>query len=141
MATIVAAQTTVSNWNTVKAIAPGTHVRIRTGSRTATGEVDRTADDALVVTSEKGQERFDRQQVLAVSIRKAGHRKRNALIGLAAGAGVGLVIGLAARAKPGQLQIISNSAVAGGITAAGALGGTIVGLVLPTGGWREVYRN
>ncbi|MGA2712144.1 MAG: hypothetical protein ABSG41_03480 [Bryobacteraceae bacterium] len=84
---------------------------------------------------------FDRQQVSVVSVKKPGHRTRNALIGLAAGAGIGLGIGIATRAKPGQLKIVSNGAVVAGVTAAGALAGTIVGIAIPTSGWREIYRK
>jgi hypothetical protein len=139
-ATTMAAQTSGANWDAVKALRAGTRVRIAAGS-TVRGNIDRITDDALVVTSGKGQETFDRQQVSAVSVQKPGRRKRNALIGLALGTGVGLGIGIAARSKPGQLDIIPNSAIVAGFTVAGALVGTIVGVVIPTGGWREIYRK
>jgi hypothetical protein len=139
--TTLAAQTSLTNWNTVKALTVGTEVRITAGSRTVRGTIDRITDDTLVMTSGKIQEMFDRQQVSAVSQRKLGHRMRNALIGLAAGTGAGLGIGIAARAKPNQLQLISNSAVTGAFTLAGALTGTVVGAVIPTGGWREIYKQ
>jgi hypothetical protein len=135
------AQTNVADWNAVKALTVGTEVRITSGSRSIRGEIERTTDDVLVVTSRKGQEMFERQQVSVVSIKKAGHRKRNTLIGLAAGAGGGLAIGIAARAKPGQWEIISNDVVTAGFVAAGAIVGTVVGVIIPTGGWREVYRR
>ena len=136
VATTVAAQT---NWDAVKALATGTQVRISAGSRTVSGKIERITDDALVVDSGKGQETFDRQQVAAVSVKKPGHRMRNALIGLAAGTGVGLGIGIAARAKPGQLTVIPNAAIVAGFTAAGAIAGTVVGVVIPTSGWRAIY--
>ena len=135
------AQTSVNNWNTVKALTSGTSVRITAGSRTVSGKVDRITDDALVATSEKGEEVFDRQQVSVVSIKKPSHRQRNALIGLAAGTGVGLGIGLAARSRSGQLEIVPNGAITAGCAVAGALLGTIVGVVIPTGGWREIYKK
>ncbi len=141
MATTLAAQTNVADWNTVKALTTGTQVRITVGSRTVRGEIDRTTDDALVVTSGKGQEMFDRQQVSVVSVKKLSHRKRNTLIGLAAGTGVGLGIGIATRPKPGQLEVITPGAITAGFTAAGAIGGTLVGVIIPTGGWREVYKK
>jgi hypothetical protein len=141
VATTIAAQTDTPGWNTVKALAPGTQVRITAGSRMVRGQIDRITDDALLMISERGQETFDRQQVSAVLVKRLNHRKRNALIGLAAGAGVGLGIGIAARSSPGQLQIIPNAAITAGFAVAGALGGTIAGAVIPTGGWREVYKK
>jgi hypothetical protein len=44
----------------------------------------------LVVISRKGHETFSRQQVSVVLVKKLSHRKRNALVGLEAGPGVGL---------------------------------------------------
>ncbi len=63
MATPLAAQTNVAAWNAVKALTTGTQVRVTVGSRTIRGEIERTTDDVLVVTSGKSQEMFDRQQV------------------------------------------------------------------------------
>ena len=74
--------------------------------------------------------------------RKVNHRKRNALIGKAVGKRAAwLGTGIAVRAKPGELQIVPNAAVAAVFTVAGALVGTVVGLVIPTGGWREIYKR
>lgn len=137
----MAGQTNVGDWSAVKALAPGTQVRVAAGSRTVSGRIGRITDDAVAVTSGNGQENFDRQQVSAVSVKKPSHRKRNTLIGLAAGTGTGLVAGLASRSKAGQLNVVSNSAVVGALTAAGAVVGAIVGLVVPTGGWREIYKK
>ena len=89
LATVVVAQTNATAWNTVKALTAGTEVRITTISQTVRGRIDRITDDALVVTSAKGQEMFDRQQITQVSVRSNGHSGRNALIGFGAGAGVG----------------------------------------------------
>jgi len=93
------------------------------------------------VTSGKGQEMFDRQEISVVSVKKPSRRKRNTLIGVAAGAGVGLAIGIATRPSSGQWEVISPDVVAAGLVAAGAIGGTLVGVIIPTGGWREVYKK
>src|SRR5580700_577420 len=87
VATALAGQTNLANWNTVKALKPGTDVRIAAGPRTVRGIVDRITDDTMVVT---------------------GHRMSNALIGLGAGTGVGLGIGLDARSREGVMQIVPN---------------------------------
>jgi hypothetical protein len=137
----LAGQTGAHDWNAVRALAPGTSGRITVGARTIRGTINRTTDEALVITSGAGQESIDRQQVSTVSVQQPSHRKRNALIGLAAGTGVGLGIGVAARPKSNQLQIVSSSTVVAAATVAGALVGTIVGVVIPTGGWKEIYRK
>lgn len=141
VATTLVAQTNVGDWNTVKALTTGTQVRITAGSRSVRGEIERTTDDILVVTSGKGQEMFDRQQISVVSVKKPSRRKRNTLIGLAAGAGGGLAIGIAARPGPGQWEIVSSEAVTAGLVGAGAIVGSFVGVIIPTGGWREVYKK
>jgi hypothetical protein len=84
---------------------------------------------------------FGWQQVSSVSAKKPGHRMRNVLIGLGAGTGAGLGIGLGVKSTPTQLQIVPNSAVVGGATAAGAAIGILDGAVIPTGGWHEIYKQ
>lgn len=138
VATAAASQT---NWDPVKALSTGTRVRVTAGGRTVKGNVDHVTDDAVAVTTGKGQQTLDRQQVSVVSVAKPSHRKRNALIGLGAGTGAGLGIGLASRSGPNQLHLVPNSAVIVGSTVAGALVGTLVGVVIPTGGWHEIYRK
>jgi hypothetical protein len=140
-AATMSAQSNRTDWNAVKALTARTEVRITAGSRTVSGAIDRITDDTLAITAGKGQEMFDRQQVSSVSTKKPGHRMRNALIGLGAGTGAGLGIGLGIRAHPDQLHIVSTSAVVGGSAAAGAVIGTLVGAVIPTGGWREIYKQ
>lgn len=141
LTTTLAAQTNVADWNTVKALTTGTQVRISAGSRTVQGEIERSTDDVLVVASRKGQEMFDREQISGVSVKKPSHRKRNTLIGLGVGAGAGLGVGIATRPSSGQWEIISPDVVAAGLVAAGAIGGTLVGVIIPTGGWREIYKK
>jgi hypothetical protein len=141
MAATVAAQTNATNWSTVKALPTGTDVQIAASSRTVRGKIDRVTDDTLVVTSGKGQEMFRQAEVTQVSVKKPGHRKRNTLIGLAVGTGVGLVIGVASRAKSNQLQFVSNGLIVAAGALAGALVGTVIGVVIPSGGWREVYKR
>jgi hypothetical protein len=138
LTTSAAAQT---NWNAVTSLATGTDVRVSSGSRTVSGRLDRASDNSLAITVGNAEQSFDRQQVLTVSVRKGGHRKRNALIGLAVGAGAGLGIGLAARAGPNQINFVPNGVIVAAGTAAGAIIGVVVGVVIPTGGWRQVYKK
>jgi hypothetical protein len=140
-ATTMAAQTNLTDWNAVKALKAGTDIRITANSRTIRGTIDSITGDFLVMTSGKSQEMFDRQQVSSVAEKKPGHRMRNALIGLAAGTGAGLGIGLGARSSHNELQIVPNHTLTAAFALAGAATGTILGALIPTGGWREIYKK
>lgn len=140
-----AAQAPAQNWNNVKALTVGTQVRIAVGSRTVNGDLQSVTDDSLAVNSGKGQEMFTRQEVKQVSTKKMGHRLRNTLLGLGigtgAGVGTGVAIGHAHDCGTGFLcgvNTIAGGALGGAI---GLVGGTIIGAVIPTGGWREVYKQ
>jgi hypothetical protein len=140
LAATVAAQTNASSWNTVKALAAGTDVRILNGSRTVSGKIEGVTDETIVVNSGRGQETFQQQEVMRVSLKKKGHRARNALIGLGAGAGVGFGVGAAADAGCSNFCFGGNFGKAI-FTPLGALAGVLIGVLLPSGGWREIYKK
>ena len=140
VAATVAAQTNASNWNTVTALSMGTDVRVSTGSRTVSGKIESVTDETIVVNSAKVQETFMRQKVMRVSLKKNGHRARNALIGLGVGAGVGLGVGAAADANCTGFCFGGNFGKAI-FTPLGAVAGVLVGALIPTGGWREIYKK
>ena len=140
LAAAVAAQTNASSWDTVKALAAGTDVRVMDGSRTVNGKIERVTDEAIVVTSAKRQESFRQQDVTRVSLKKSGHRRRNALIGLGVGAGVGFGVGVAADASCTGFCFGGNFGKAI-FTPMGAIAGVLVGALLPSGGWREIYKK
>jgi hypothetical protein len=142
-ALVAAAQSPAQNWNNVKSLAAGTPVRISVGSRTVSGQVQGVADDSLGVSSGKGQEMFTRQEVMRVSVKKNGHRGRNTLIGLGAGAAIGAVVGVASHKDCTGFCILYTSRGQDAAIGAIVLGviGTAVGALIPTGGWREVYRQ
>ena len=137
-----AAQSPAQNWNNIKALPAGTSVRISVGARTVRGQVQGVTDDSLVVGSGKGQERFTRQEVMRASVKKQGHRGRHTLIGLGAGAAIGGVIGAAGHSDcTGPLFCDSRGADAGLGAFVFGIVGTAVGALIPTGGWREVYKR
>ena len=137
-----AAQSPLQDWNQVKALAPGTEIRVeRSGGPSVRGQLQNATDESLVIAGGSAQQTLPRPQVARVSVRGKGHRGRNAVIGLAVGAGVGLAIGFAIRGGANQLKVVSNGAVEGGSTAVVAILGTVVGVAIPTGGWRAVYRR
>ena len=138
-----AAQSPAQNWNDVKALAAGTSVRISLGSRAVSGQVQGVTDDSLAVESGKGQEMFARQEVRRVSVKKTGQRGRNTLIGLSAGAAIGVVVGVASHKDcTGFCLWYTTRGQDAGIGAVvfGGLGAA-VGALLPTGGWREIYKQ
>jgi hypothetical protein len=137
-----AAQSPAQNWNNMKALPVGTSVRISVGSRTVRGQVQGVTDDSLVVNSGKGQEMFTRQEVMRASVKKQGHRERHTLIGLGAGAAIGGVVGAAGHSDcTGPVFCDTRGADAGlGAFVFGVIG-TAVGALIPTGGWREVYKR
>ena len=80
--------------------------------------------------------------IASVSTKGRNHRLRNALIGFGGGAGVGLIAGTASDSgcpKNGCFRVGKNLGKEV-LTPLGALIGVTVGALLPTGGWRDVYR-
>jgi len=130
------AQTYTGNWNTVKTLAAATEVRVTTADGKTRGRVDNISDEGLTLRTATGQKMFARQDLKVVSVHKQGHRLRNTFIGFGAGTAVGLGIGYANDCNTGFLCGLGTAV--GGVI--GALGGTIIGVAWPTGGWREVYR-
>jgi hypothetical protein len=137
-----AAQSPAQNWNNIKALSVGTSVRISVGSRTVRGQVQGVTDESLVVDSGKGQEMFTRQEVMRASVKKQGHRGRHTLIGLGAGAAIGGVI-LAAGHSDCTGPVFCDTRGQDAALGAFVFGviGTAVGALIPTGGWREVYKR
>lgn len=136
----LAAQST-ADWNNVKALPSGTQVRIKAGSQTVTGLFQSATEESVVLTSAKGQETFAREQIMRMGVKKASRRGRNTLIGLAAGAGLGLIAGAISDSKCAALSCLvwANFGKAV-LTPAGAILGLGVGFAWPSGGWRQVYK-
>lgn len=100
------------------------------------GKLEGVIDSALVITLPAGKQSLPRTEIHSVSVRKKGHRLRNTFIGLGVGAGAGLGIGAAATNGCDEFLCGIVIAAAAGI---GAVAGTVIGVVWPTGGWRKVY--
>jgi hypothetical protein len=143
LAAIASAQAKFTDWNTVKALATGAEVRITTGSRTVRGRVLRVTEDTLVLGSGKSQEMFPQQEVKRVLLRGDSHRGRNSLIGLGGGAALGVIIGAAAHQDCSGWCFFNTSRgadAAGGAIALGGIG-AIVGALIPSRSWLEIYRQ
>lgn len=138
-AAMAQSQDSTNAWDNVSRLPHGSEVRatLTTGG-TLRGILRNTSADSLVIDSTTGQQTLSRQDVRRVQVKRPGHRKRNALIGLAVGAGGGLAAGAAADASSSP-SLFPNAGKEA-FTGLGAIVGTVVGLVIPTGGWRESYR-
>jgi hypothetical protein len=132
-----AAQAPTSNWDAVKMIAPGTEIRVEAGnSKPVTGKLESVADDSLVIAQKTGTQSVARPEIHGVAVKKKGHRVRNTFIGLGAGTAAGLGIGAAQASGCNELLCELAVPIYG---LAGLIAGTVTGLVLPTGGWRQIY--
>jgi hypothetical protein len=134
-----------ANWDKLKSLSPGQEIRVvQNDAKSTSGNFRSVTDEAIVVSMASGEQTISRQSILRVSSKGKGHRKRNALIGAGIGAGAGAGIGA------GMDATCTGVCATGfpkfhnlGIyvfTPLGAIAGTIVGAVLPSGGWHEIYR-
>jgi hypothetical protein len=130
-----AAQT--GNWQAVEALPEGTAVQVQVPAGSTHGQLGVVSETDLTLNLKGGQRMFAREDIRQVSVRKPGHRGRNALIGLAIGAGAGTALALAAASGGGGLfKAHAIPPVVGGPAALG----TMIGAALPSGGWTAVYK-
>ena len=130
----------IANWVNLNQLVAGSEIRVTLATgKTMRGFVQRVTAESLAINATTSQEMLSRQDIRRVELKKPGHRGRNTLIGLAVGTGVGLAAGAVADSKsgPGVMFPDLGKVV---FSSAGVLLGTGIGVALPTGGWRDVYR-
>ena len=142
LAATAAAQQTkpIANWANLNQLVTGAEIRVTLDDgKTQRGFMQRVTPESLAINATTSQETLSRQDIRRVALKRPGHRGRHTLIGLAVGTGVGLAAGAVADSKagPGRMFPDSGKVV---FSPLGAIIGTVVGVALPTGGWREVYR-
>jgi hypothetical protein len=138
------AQQARDSWDSLKGLAPGQQIRVvLNDAKSYSGQFQRLSDEGLAIRTGGGEQTFERQNILRVSSQGKRHRGRNALIGLAVGAGAGVAVGVASP-ELGQGKCAQGSCInAESATLTGFVGAAIgagLGAVLPTGGWHDVYR-
>lgn len=90
------AQSNDSAWQNLQQLQPGDRIEVVLKSNAKHhGTFTLLADDAITVRTARGETGFRRDEVARVSRRGETRRRRSALMGLAAGAGVGAVVGAA----------------------------------------------
>ncbi len=120
-----------ANWDNVKQLLPGEEIRVvLNDAKSYRGLLQTVTDEGIAVRLATGDQTFARENILRVSSKGQSQRGRNAAIG----AGIGTVaMGAAAAVAIGSGWGMLFGLPGGGL-------GTIVGAVLPTGGWHDVYR-
>jgi hypothetical protein len=131
----------IANWVNLNQLVAGSKIRVTLATgKTMRGFVQRVTAESLAINATTSQETLSRQDIRRVALKRPGHRGRNTLIGLAIGTGAGLAVGAGVDSQSrGQYDLFPNSGKAV-LSPLGALVGTVIGVALPTGGWREVYR-
>jgi hypothetical protein len=128
----------VAQWTNLNRVENGSEIRVvLAGGKTLRGFLQSVSPDSLAINATTSQEALSRQDIKVISQRRPGHRGRNTLIGLAVGAAGGL--GTGAAIDHGDHGWFPNFGKAV-FTPIGAIIGTVVGVAIPTGGWRVVYR-
>jgi hypothetical protein len=130
----------IANWANLNQLVTGAEIRVTLANgKTLRGFMQRVTPESLAINATTSQETLSRQEIRCVALKRPGHRGRNTLIGLAIGTGAGLAVGAGVDAKsgPGRMFPDLGKAV---LSPLGALVGTVIGVALPTGGWRDVYR-
>jgi len=138
-----------SSWDNLKSLTPGQEIRVVMNNvKSYQGEFESLSDDGITLRQAAGGQTLARQDVLRVSWKGQNHQSRNTLIGAVVGAGAGLGIGLAPYLV--QRNCTEGPAFNCGsppnahyvvvLTPVGLLAGAVIGAVVPTGRWHEVYR-
>jgi hypothetical protein len=142
LAATAAAQQTkpIANWANLNQLVTGAEIRVTLANgKTLRGFVQGVTPESVAINATTSQETLSRQDIRRVDLKRPGHRGRNTLIGLAVGTGAGLAAGAVADSKAGHGRMFPDSGKVV-FSPLGAIIGTLVGVALPTGGWREVYR-
>lgn len=125
-----------TDWAIVQQLAPSQKVKIvTTDGKSRMGTARSITDEGIQIGKEQPIPRGDVQQILLWS---PGHHGRNALVGLAIGAGIGVGFG----ASCGKDSFVSRTGcIAVGAPLFGGVGAGIGALIPSRGQWREIYRS
>ena len=139
-----------SSWDNLKSLRPGQEIRVVMNNvKSYQGEFESLSDGGITLRQAAGEQTLARKDILRVS-QKIGqdHSVRNVLIGTVAGACAGLVIGLGpyyvqrncTEGPEFNCGYPPNSHWVKVLTPVGGLGGAVIGAVVSTRGWHDVYR-
>ena len=137
-----------ASWDNLKTLRTGQEIRVMLNdAKSYQGELQSLSDGGITLRQAAGEQTLARQDILRISSKAQKHRGRNTLIGVAVGAGAGLGVGAVA---DHSARNCGNTTPCWGpmfpnlgkevLTPLGALAGAVVGALIPTGGWHDVYR-
>jgi len=133
------AQSPKSDWGNLNRLPAGAEIRVfLKDGKSFRGYLQKADADGLSMNATTSQERLSRGDVKRIQVKTQGHRGRNTLLGLGCGMAGGLAAGAAADA--GRADDWFPNAGKGILTPVGAVIGTVIGVAMPTGGWKDVYR-
>jgi hypothetical protein len=125
------AQTTQSSLIKLNGLKAGQKIQVvETNSKKDTGTFEAVSDAAISIRDAAGEKSVPMAEVRSVKLVGTHRRLRNTLIGLGIGAGGGAAIGAAI--GPSNGFIVGKGVAAAIVGTAGAVFGTVVGVLLPT---------
>ena len=117
-----------NSWDSLKQLAPGQEVRVvELSMKFHDGKFVSVSDERLFLSTKEESVTCERENILRVSLRKPSHRVRNTLIGAVAGGVAGGFLSNTSTTKAASIPM-------------GAIIGAPLGVAIPTGGSREIYR-
>jgi hypothetical protein len=122
------AQSGQSSWANLSGLRAGQKIEIdEMSSKKHSGIFENVSDSAISIRDSSGEMSIQKQDVRRVKLLSGGHRLRNTLICAGVGVGGGAIAGaaLGETQKPG-FDIVTK----GELTAAGAVGGGVIGTVI-----------
>ena len=139
------------SWDNLRSLRPGQETCVVMNDvKSYQGEFESLSDEGITLRQAAGEQTLARKDILRVSQKEGrDHQTRDVLIGLAVGAGAGLVIGLSPyfvqrNCTEGPAFSCGNPPnphLVEGLTPVGSMAGAAVGAAISTRGWHTVYRT
>lgn len=131
-------QTGKSDWGNLRQVQSGQQVEtVLKDAKSYRGTLQSVNDDGITIRVASDEQTFQQANVLRVSMKGKGHRLRNTVIGAGIGAGTGTALGAAFCGPHAYCK--ASQGISFGAPVVGLIGAA-VGVLMPTGGWHEVYR-
>ena len=125
-----------TDWGNLGQLAQGARIRVvLNGGRSFRARFETFTEEVVVVSVATGREALARGSILRVSTQGPPHVRRNIVIGMVIGAAAGAgAVALTCRHTECKGPVVGIGALFGIPV------GALVGGVMPTGGWHDVYR-
>ncbi len=124
------------DWSRITSLAGGTNlsIKLKSGKRVK-GNLVSVSDAGISMSGKDKPMELKREEIRSIYRVTSKSAKKSTLIGLAAGAGAGLAIGLAGSGDSGFDKI--DQAATAGLTVIGAAGGALAGYLIGKGGSKQ----